>query len=108
MPQVVRFDLNARVSWRAARDPRSELWVGVCDPLRLTAQADTWQELVDRIGEIQQDLFLELLQEKQLERFLADHGWTAIGPVPRAVPEGGLAFDIPVPVNVVPALNAAA
>ncbi len=68
-------------------------WIGVCDPLKLTVQADTWAELMEDIGHTLNAMLNDLLKTQDLERFLRDHGWTLVGTVPH--PSKGVRFDVP-------------
>lgn len=103
---LIRFDIDAQIAWRALRDRKTETWVGVCDALKLTARGDTWQDLCRMIEEIQEDLFRELLAEGTLERFLSDHGWKPLVPIPARFPEGIVRFDVP--TSIVPDRHAQA
>ena len=40
---LVRID--TKLEWQIARDPSSNRWVGVCRPLAITAEGETWAEL---------------------------------------------------------------
>lgn len=71
---VVKIDAN--INWQAFRGP-SGAWVGVCDALGLTAQGDTWDELVATLGPSVQMLLEDLLESHELDRYLRDRGWTA-------------------------------
>jgi predicted RNase H-like HicB family nuclease len=44
--------INGQVMWRAFRDPGTGTFIGVCDPLKLTARGDTWSELLENTDEI--------------------------------------------------------
>ena len=90
---VIRFQLNARVEWEVSRDERNGGWVAVCPALAVTAEADTWTELHEVVGEVHNELFRDLLREGQLQTFLTKHGWRPLGPLPG--PSADAIFDIP-------------
>jgi len=87
---MVRIDGN--VPWQCVRTQSGD-WVAVCDPLRLTIQSDTFADLMEDISLTINDMFRDLLVSSELEKFLQDHGWQAVGSLPRD-PEN-VRFDIP-------------
>ena len=89
-PQVVRVEAN--VEWVAVED--SGYWVGICEPLGLTLQAETYAELMEDIGLALDALFKELIATDDFERFLHTHGWTVHGDY-----EGVEHFDVPYDVT---------
>jgi predicted nucleic acid-binding protein len=90
---VVRFQISAKINWRVTREPHAQRWIGVCDPLKVTAEAETWAELCQVINEIHNELFRDLLEEGQLEQFLRQHGWKPVAPLPSRT--ANVVFDIP-------------
>ena len=86
--QIVR--INAQLGWAVTRDPRSERWIGVCDPLAMTAEAETFPELMETIAEILQSAFRELLSTGDLMTYLRDRGWTLMTPIRQAADERDL------------------
>lgn len=91
--QTVRID--AHLQWRCLT-AKGGNWVGVCDPLRITIQAGTWGELMEDIAHSLDAFFKELLTENELQTFLQNHGWTMVGPLPRALPKpADFRFDVP-------------
>jgi hypothetical protein len=95
---LIRID--GQVGWRIARDPYSDRWVGVCDALALTAEAETSNQLTEICYEILEDLFCRLLEEGSLDRFLKSHGWHPLVPLPERIPEDGVTFDIPISMSM--------
>jgi predicted RNase H-like HicB family nuclease len=89
--QIIRLD--ASVPWRVFRSPESESWIGVCDPLGLTSQADTWNELFEMSAEMVQVLLQDLYAEGDLPAFLIRKGWQAVGPLPQG--QTSVRFDVP-------------
>jgi len=59
MPVLTLIRINGQVPWRCF-PAKGGNWIGICDPLKLTLQAETWNELVDEIG-ITLDSFLKEL-----------------------------------------------
>ena len=96
---VIRFQLDARIEWKFARDPKSDRWIGVCPALKVTAEADTWAELTQVINEVHNELFRDLLEEGELQPFLAQHGWIPMMPIP--IKPTNVTFDIP--AHMIPA-----
>ncbi len=88
--QTVRID--GKVNWRCFR-AKSGSWIGICDPLRLTIEADSWFDLMEDIGQGLDALMRELLATNELDRFLREQGWNLIGPMP--APAENLRFDLP-------------
>ena len=88
--KTVRVDANVR--WQILRGQGSN-WVGVCEPLKLTVQGETWAELMEDIALTLNALLNDLLASDELDRFLRDRGWTLMGPLP-ARPDG-VRFDVP-------------
>lgn len=88
--QVIRVDAN--VPWQVLRAKGGD-WVGICDPLKLTLQAETWADLMEDIGLTLDALLQDLLQSNELNRFLRDQGWTLVGSLPERAE--GIRFDVP-------------
>lgn len=91
--QNVVVQIDARLSWKVQRTPRG--YVANCEPLGVAAQGDTLPELNHMIAEILQELFTDLLQDGELERFLSDRGWRVVGAMPRREMLPDVAFDVP-------------
>ena len=90
--------VNANISWVVGRDLRAQVWVGWCNQLKLTAQADSFGEMLETINEIMTTMMETLLEEGQLEAFLRRHGWGLAQPVP-AAPAGDVGFDVPFSID---------
>ncbi len=100
MGAMTTVHINAQLVWQARRTPSGNI-VAACDDLGLTVQASTDDELHSMINEVLYNVFVDLLEEGQLERFLLDRGWRPNIPLPRAIPEDGIAFDVPFTVQQV-------
>ena len=89
--RVIRIE--GRIEWKID-STESGPWVGFCDALKLTAQADTWGELMQDIEWAMGSVFEDLLETGDLERFLEERGWGA------TIPENHrklkkVTFDVP-------------
>ena len=92
MPAHVR--INTQLDWMVSQlgpDEESR-WVGVCDDLSLTAQGETYSDLMASIADVQGLLFADLFQENELDAFLRRHGWE---PVIMPPAEADVTFDVP-------------
>ena len=90
MATLLRID--GRVDWRCLQGKGGN-WVAVCDPLKLTVQAETWANLMEDIALTLDAVFKDLLISNELTKFLRDHGWALSGTIPNR-PED-VQFDVP-------------
>lgn len=88
---VIVVQIEANVPWQTRRATGGN-WIAVCDPLRLTLQAETYADLMEDIGLTLDALLKDLLRTNELDRFLRDQGWTMVGSVPR---RDDIRFDVP-------------
>ena len=91
-PVVVQID--GKVSWVVSRDPDSKGWVGVCPPLNLTAEGDTFEELNKSQIEAMALLFADLFAEGELEAFLRRNHWAAALPKPGTKAKFDMPFEM--------------
>jgi len=98
MVTLIRIDAN--LPWKCFTG-RGGHWIGICDPLKLTVQSDTWVDLMEDIGHTLDAMLKDLLKPNELDKFMRDHGWTMIGQIP-ARPKT-VRFDVP----FIPAMMAA-
>src|SRR5437867_10924108 len=103
--RIVRCE--GQVVWTAFRDPASERWVAVCEPLKLTTEANTWPELQAEAYEALLLLLRDLLETGELPEFLSEHGWRCEGPLPLDVPASEVLFDLPAPILLGPRVRQA-
>ena len=68
-------EIRGDIPWLVTRS-RTGPWIGICEPLKLTTQADTWSELMSDISWAMEAVFENLLETGDLERFLRERGWT--------------------------------
>lgn len=96
--RVKTVEIQANLQWQCFRANGGH-WIGICDPLKLTVQSDTWGELMEDIGNTLNVMFKDLLETQELEAFLANHGWTPVGVIPHN--SKNVRFDVPfIPVRV--------
>jgi len=88
------INIEANIVWGYFQDHASGNWIGVSEPLKLTVEADTLPALHESMTEAMDCLFNELLSSGDLDRFLGEHGWTAINALP-ARREHDVCFDVP-------------
>lgn len=98
---LIRIDIHANLGWNCFKT-ESGNWIAVCDPLKLTVQAETWADLMEDIGLTLDAMLRDLLSTNELEKFLREHGWTAVDKIP-SHPDTGIRFDVP----FIPAMIAA-
>lgn len=72
------------IPWDVHRSPNNK-WIGVCEPLGLTLQAETWKDLMADIGDTLDAIMKDLLASDSLPRFLRDNGWQATEPLHSAI-----------------------
>ena len=89
---MVRVRIDANVPWNVLQ-AKGGNWVGVCEPLKLTVQAETWADLMEDMGQTLDALLKDLLSSNELDRFLRDRGWTLIGAIPQR--QDDVRFDVP-------------
>jgi hypothetical protein len=93
MAEPQKITIQTQVEWRAKRSATSERWIGECEALNLSMEADTLDELHGLIPETIHLLMVDLLEDNELDRYLKEKGWRAIG-IP-AKPDGDIEFDVP-------------
>lgn len=86
------FRIEGSVRWEVLH-AKGGNWVGICDPLRLTLQADTWANLMEDISFTLDAIFKDLLSSNELTRFLKEHGWKSRGTAPKDL--SNVRFDLP-------------
>jgi hypothetical protein len=98
MPYVVQIE--GKLQWVYAVHRETGHFVGICEPLKLTVNADNPQEFHESIREGMDSFFRELLSTGDLHKFLRDQGWRAITPIPER--RRGVYFDVPLNTRRVP------
>jgi|ERR1019366_2082370 hypothetical protein len=85
--------IQANVQWKAFRDNATKAWVAVCEPLKITVEADSWSALHETISDSLDLLFRDLIKSGELDGFLKEMGWRLLTPLP-AKPQNAR-FDVP-------------
>lgn len=91
-PVIVR--LQSQLQWRATKIPASGRWIGICDAMSLSMEADSLDELHSLINETLQLVFIDLLEDNELDQFLQERGWQAVN-LPTQHDGGDIEFDVP-------------
>lgn len=68
------INIHAIMNWQAKRSQDGG-WVGICKDLGITTEADTLDELHSLAPEAMELLFLDLLEDGELDEFLSQKGW---------------------------------
>ena len=84
--------INGNVPWNVLQGKGGN-WVAICEPLKLTLQAETFSELAEEIAITLNATLTDLMASNELPKFLQDHGWQLVGPMP-SVPQE-VRFDVP-------------
>ena len=84
--------IETEIPWRIDRAD-GEHWVGVCDPLGLTVESESWAELMEDIALTLDAMLNDLLSSNELDHFLQARGWTAHGPT--GDDAESVRFDVP-------------
>jgi len=85
--------IQAKLEWHFYRDERSRRYIAVCEPLKVTIEADSHAELCENIEDGLNLLFRNLVRDQEFDRFLQARGWLALGPVPENLETAR--FDVP-------------
>jgi hypothetical protein len=94
-PTIIHIDAN--LTWRWLR-AQSGNYIGICDALKITLQADTFSELMEEIGITLDALLKDVIADNEFDKFLREQGWSAAGPVPNR-PMSDVRFDVPFAVE---------
>jgi len=90
------IQIQANLQWRAERGVHSDRWIGFCDPLGISAEATTLDELHTLIPEAIHILMLDLLEDNELDGFLMERGWSSMAhTVNAAAPATQPEFRVP-------------
>ncbi len=104
--QTKNVSIEATVPWKYCQDPEMGVWVAYCEPFKLTVQAATYPELLETIGEAINEVFTDLAKTNEVDDFLREHGWQAVGR--RSEPRSRtMSFDLPIQTNRVSARDLA-
>ena len=89
-PTVVRVDGKVKCM---IKQGKAGNWIGVCEPLKLTFQSDTWANLMEDIAFTLDAILKDLLSSNELNKFLKEQGWTLVGSIPHSRTD--MRFDLP-------------
>ena len=89
----VTIHVESNLQWKAIHS-ESGVWVAACEPLGVTMEADTLDELYEVIGESCSVLFLDLYEDDQLDSFLRSRGWSA-SDLPESTSGKPVEFEVP-------------
>ena len=90
---VVRVEGN--IQWEVARDPDTNVYIGVCRALNLNAIGDTWIEFQECANEALGALLLDLLRSGEFDAFMHANGWRSTAlPGPGVTPRFDVPFDV--------------
>jgi predicted RNase H-like HicB family nuclease len=76
-PMAIVIQINANLQWRAEQGSRSDHWIAFCDPLGISTEGASLDELATLIPEAIHVLFQDLTEDNELEGFLTEHGWSS-------------------------------
>ena len=86
--------IRANLNWQYSRARGGNgAYIAICEPLKLTLQADTFSDLLEDINFSMDALLKDLLAEHELDAFLREHGWAAINQIPAR--SQNVRFDVP-------------
>jgi len=91
-PSAVLIHVEGNVPWRWRKGSGGN-YVAICDALRITLQARSYQELMDDIADSLDALLKDLLESNEFDQFMHDQGWRLLAPIP-ARPKD-VKFDVP-------------
>jgi hypothetical protein len=77
MASVKTVRIHANIPWHAKRSDSSNRWIGVCEALNLSMEAETLDELHSVIPEAIHLLMMDLLEDEELAEYLREKGWQA-------------------------------
>ena len=91
---IIRIELE-NLKWFVTRDPKSGMFVGECEPLKLTAEGESQMELIRDMNDAVQELFRFLTEGNEFHSFLRRAGWDVQVPLPPKARPEELEFDVP-------------
>ena len=71
---MLAVNIATNLQWMAFAT-ESRTWIARCEPLGLTLEGDSLDELHGLIPEVLRGLFEDLIEDDELEQFLLDRGW---------------------------------
>jgi hypothetical protein len=94
----IEVQIKANLQWKAFQ-ARGRHWIGICDALGLTLQADRFSELVEDMDDCLDTMFKDLLDTQELPSFLRKRGWAMMTAIPANRKPADLRFSVPFAVR---------
>lgn len=80
---LVRQEGQASVQWRATKSKSSKRFVALCEPMNVSLEANSIDELYSMIPEAIHLLMRDLLEDDEIQPFLREIGWRFPGELPK-------------------------
>ncbi len=94
MAHIINIEGKAEIQWLAQRSG-SGRWIGVCEAMNLSTEAESLDELHSVINETIQLVLLDLLRDNELDKFLKDHGWRTTHMPMNKIDQADIEFNVP-------------
>lgn len=91
---MATITIDTKLQWHIWKDRESGWWVAACDPLKLTASAKRFDDLLTEMRDNVQDVLNSMLRHGELKSFLKDLGWK-MQTVQKPAPRSRAYFDVP-------------
>ena len=91
--KMTMVTIQTNLEWRAKRSRSSNRWIGECQALNLSMEAETLDELHSLIPETIHLLMADLLGDNELDQYLREKGWQAVGVPARS--DEDVEFNVP-------------
>jgi hypothetical protein len=89
----INIEVKHRLQWLATQTPSGN-WIGICEPMNLSMEAKSLDELWNIIPETINLLFQDLLGDNELDSFLKERGWRAAS-IPAKPALKDVEFNVP-------------
>ena len=93
MTEIV-IEVKSTVEWTATQSASCDKWIAECKALGLAMEGDSLDELHSLIPEACFALFVDLLEDNELDQFLTERGWHAMN-MPTGPANDDIGFSIP-------------
>ena len=88
-----KISIRANLAWIAEPSGDRDRWIASCEPLGISIEANSQEEISGLISEALDLLFLDLFEDDELDQFLADRHWRKEETFDDK--DGGVEFDVP-------------
>ena len=94
MPTITRIqvEVEGNLQWRYKKTADGP-FVAICDALKLTLESDNWSDLLEDMALAIDAILKEMFATNEFDRFLRDHGWNIVGPIPNRIAD--VQFEVP-------------